>query len=157
MPATPLVLDQKAANQLNLQVLKRIDPATEDVRPTGPRLPIYKIFYELRKVLSTLSKQVLATAGHVALYDFNQDSSCWVKNVLLNVLKSQWKLALRTRPLQERKDVEGSLFLLKRRTNPRFQFIILNKKSQGKCAVWTAPTLACTLLHAVPQLRSGVY
>lgn len=32
MPATPLVLDQKAANQLNLQVLKRIDPATEDVR-----------------------------------------------------------------------------------------------------------------------------
>ena len=27
--------------------------------------------------------------------------------------------------------MEGSLFLLKRRTNPRFQFIILNKKSQG--------------------------
>ncbi|KAK9840834.1 hypothetical protein WJX81_007923 [Elliptochloris bilobata] len=80
MPVTPLVLDQKAANKLNLQVLKRIDPATEDV---------------------------LATAGHVALYDFNQESSCW-----------------------ERKDVEGSLFLLKRRTNPRFQFIILNKKSQ---------------------------
>jgi len=22
--------------------------------------------------------QVLATAGHVALYDFNQESSCWV-------------------------------------------------------------------------------
>ena len=142
MPATPLVLDQKAANQLNLQVLKRIDPATEDVRPTGLAC-LRKNFCELRKVLSTLSKQVLATAGHVALYDFNQDSSCWVKNVLLFVVRnSQWKLALRTRPLQERKDVEGSLFLLKRRTNPRFQFIILNKKSQGKCAVWTAHTSA---------------
>ncbi len=36
MPTTPLVLDQKAANQLNLQVLKRIDPATEDVsRPSS--------------------------------------------------------------------------------------------------------------------------
>ena len=52
--------------------------------------------------------------------------------------------------------MEGSLFLLKRRTSPRFQFIILNKKSQGKCAVCTAPTSACTLLRAVPQLRSGV-
>lgn len=32
---------------------------------------------------------------------------------------------------QSRKDVEGSLFLVKRRSQPRFQFIILNKKSAG--------------------------
>ena len=32
---------------------------------------------------------------------------------------------------QARKDVEGSLFLVKRRSQPRFQFIILNKKSAG--------------------------
>lgn len=34
-------------------------------------------------------------------------------------------------PPQSRKDVEGSLFLVKRRSQPRFQFIILNKKSAG--------------------------
>lgn len=33
--------------------------------------------------------------------------------------------------MQTRKDVEGSLFLLKRQTQPRFKIIILNKKSQG--------------------------
>jgi hypothetical protein len=33
--------------------------------------------------------------------------------------------------MQSRKDVEGSLFLVKRRAQPRFQFIILNKKSAG--------------------------
>lgn len=38
---------------------------------------------------------------------------------------------------QSRKDVEGSLFLAKRRVQPRFQFIILNKKSAGACL---APT-----------------
>ena len=37
--------------------------------------------------------------------------------------------------LQSRKDVEGSLFLVKRRLQPRFQFIILNKKSAGEGTV----------------------
>ena len=36
-------------------------------------------------------------------------------------------------PVQSRKDVEGSLFLVKRRAQPRFQFVILNKKSAGQC------------------------
>ena len=41
--------------------------------------------------------------------------------------------------------MEGSLFLLKRRTNPRFQFIILNKKSQG------APAPRHATKHLVPH------
>lgn len=48
----------------------------------------------------------MATAGHVALYDFDVPTRRWA-----------------------RKDVEGSLFLVKRRGTPRFQIIILNKKS----------------------------
>lgn len=73
------VIDQKAAEQMNLNVLRRIDPHVEEL---------------------------LATAGHVALYDFDIPTKRW-----------------------SRKDVEGSLFLVKRRSQPRFQFIILNKKS----------------------------
>lgn len=64
---------------MNLNVLRRIDPQVEEL---------------------------LATAGHVALYDFDIPTKRW-----------------------SRKDVEGSLFLVKRRSQPRFQFIILNKKS----------------------------
>lgn len=38
--------------------------------------------------------------------------------------------------------MEGSLFLVKRRTQPRFQFIILNKKSAGVwCLRWHLPLL----------------
>ncbi|KAL4439688.1 hypothetical protein ABPG75_002689 [Micractinium tetrahymenae] len=73
------VIDQKAAEQMNLNVLRRIDPQVDEL---------------------------LATAGHVALYDFDIPTKRW-----------------------SRKDVEGSLFLVKRRSQPRFQFIILNKKS----------------------------
>jgi Dcp1-like decapping family len=48
----------------------------------------------------------LATAAHVALYNFDVPTRRWT-----------------------RKDVEGSLFLVKRRGSPRFQIVILNKKS----------------------------
>lgn len=51
-------------------------------------------------------EEVLVTAGHVALYH-------------LDVPNMQWG----------RKDVEGSLFVVKRRTQPRFQFIVLNQRS----------------------------
>jgi len=32
---------------------------------------------------------------------------------------------------QARKDVEGSLFVVKRRSQPRFQFVVLNQRSTG--------------------------
>ena len=53
--------------------------------------------------------QLLATAGHVALYDFDIPTKRWA-----------------------RKDVEGSLFVVKRSSQPRFQMVILNKKSAGE-------------------------
>eukprot|EP00891_Asterochloris_glomerata_P007273 jgi/Astpho2/7273/fgenesh1_pg.00113_%23_79_t len=49
--------------------------------------------------------KVLASAKHVVLYDFQE---------------GQWR----------RKDVEGSMFLIQRRSSPLFQIVILNKKSQ---------------------------
>lgn len=52
--------------------------------------------------------QLLATAGHVALYDYDQVNVKW-----------------------SHKGIEGTLFLIKRRTQPYHQFIVLNKKSQG--------------------------
>lgn len=51
-------------------------------------------------------EDILITAGHVTLYVFDVD-------------KCQWS----------RKDVEGSLFVVKRRTKPRFQFIVMNRRS----------------------------
>ncbi|KAJ9510949.1 hypothetical protein QJQ45_027820 [Haematococcus lacustris] len=51
-------------------------------------------------------EQVLGNAAHVCLYVMRVENQTW-----------------------ERKNVEGSLFLLKRRTNPRFQIVVLNKLS----------------------------
>lgn len=72
-------LSQQATNDSNLTVLQRIDRHVEEI---------------------------LTTAAHVTLYDFNVDLTQW-----------------------SRKDVEGSLFVVKRRTQPRFQFIVMNRRS----------------------------
>ncbi|GLC34314.1 hypothetical protein PLESTB_000743100 [Pleodorina starrii] len=51
-------------------------------------------------------EEVLASSGHVSLYTMAVESQQWT-----------------------RKDVEGSLFLLKRRGTPRFRMMVLNKLS----------------------------
>ncbi|CAI0391412.1 unnamed protein product [Linum tenue] len=51
-------------------------------------------------------EEILITAAHVTFYEFNIDSSQW-----------------------GRKDVEGSLFVVKRNTQPRFQFIVMNRRN----------------------------
>ncbi|XWS52821.1 hypothetical protein CRYUN_Cryun11dG0105100 [Craigia yunnanensis] len=51
-------------------------------------------------------EEILITAVHVAFYDFNIDLNQW-----------------------SRKDVEGSLFVVKRNTQPRFQFIVMNRRN----------------------------
>jgi mRNA-decapping enzyme 1B len=74
-----LAMDAEATRMLNLTVLQRLDPAVEDI---------------------------LITAAHVTLYDFNIDLNQW-----------------------SRKDVEGSLFVVKRNAQPRFQFIVMNRRN----------------------------
>ncbi|CAN1277515.1 mRNA-decapping enzyme-like protein [Linum perenne] len=52
-------------------------------------------------------EEILITAAHVTFYEFNIDNSQW-----------------------GRKDVEGSLFVVKRRNaQPRFQFIVMNRRN----------------------------
>ncbi|EOA38046.1 hypothetical protein CARUB_v10009516mg [Capsella rubella] len=51
-------------------------------------------------------EEILITAAHVTFYEFNIDLSQW-----------------------SRKDVEGSLFVVKRSTQPRFQFIVMNRRN----------------------------
>ncbi|XVF46950.1 hypothetical protein PTKIN_Ptkin03bG0069400 [Pterospermum kingtungense] len=51
-------------------------------------------------------EEILFTAAHVAFYEFNIDLSQW-----------------------SRKDVEGSLFVVKRNTQPRFQFLVMNRRN----------------------------
>ncbi|CAH8357880.1 unnamed protein product [Eruca vesicaria subsp. sativa] len=76
----PPNMHQNSTKLLNLKVLRRIDPFIEEI---------------------------LITAAHVTLYEFN-------------VQKSEWS----------RKDVEGSLFVVKRnRQQPRFQFIVMNRRN----------------------------
>ncbi|XP_076946487.1 mRNA-decapping enzyme-like protein isoform X2 [Bidens hawaiensis] len=50
-------------------------------------------------------EEILITAAHVTFYEFNVDLNQW-----------------------SRKDVEGSLFVVKRNTQPRFQFIVMNRR-----------------------------
>ncbi|KAK7284831.1 hypothetical protein RJT34_19584 [Clitoria ternatea] len=50
--------------------------------------------------------EILFTAAHVAFYDFNIETNQW-----------------------SRKDVEGSLFVVKRNSQPRFQFIVMNRRN----------------------------
>ncbi|ONK71315.1 uncharacterized protein A4U43_C04F7200 [Asparagus officinalis] len=50
--------------------------------------------------------EILMTATHVTFYEFNIELNQW-----------------------SRKDVEGSLFVVKRNTQPRFQFIVMNRRS----------------------------
>lgn len=51
-------------------------------------------------------EEILITAAHVTFYEFNIDLNQW-----------------------SRKDVEGSLFVVKRSTQPRFQFIVMNRRN----------------------------
>uniref|UniRef100_A0A7N0SWY9 mRNA-decapping enzyme-like protein n=1 Tax=Kalanchoe fedtschenkoi TaxID=63787 RepID=A0A7N0SWY9_KALFE len=50
--------------------------------------------------------EILYTAAHVTFYEFDINTDQW-----------------------SRKDVEGSLFVVKRNTQPRFQFIVMNRRS----------------------------
>ncbi|KAI4348930.1 hypothetical protein L6164_009591 [Bauhinia variegata] len=51
-------------------------------------------------------EEILFTAAHVSFYEFNIENNQW-----------------------SRKDVEGSLFVVKRNTQPRFQFIVMNRRN----------------------------
>uniref|UniRef100_A0A2P2LYT1 Uncharacterized protein mRNA-decapping enzyme-like protein n=1 Tax=Rhizophora mucronata TaxID=61149 RepID=A0A2P2LYT1_RHIMU len=51
-------------------------------------------------------EEILMTAAHVSFYEFNIDNVQW-----------------------SRKDVEGSLFVVKRNAQPRFQFIVMNRRN----------------------------
>ncbi|KAI9076417.1 hypothetical protein K1719_028596 [Acacia pycnantha] len=51
-------------------------------------------------------QEILFTASHVSFYSFNVESNQW-----------------------SRKDVEGSLFVVKRNAEPQFQFIVMNRRN----------------------------
>ncbi|GLJ55137.1 hypothetical protein SUGI_1183290 [Cryptomeria japonica] len=51
-------------------------------------------------------EQILTTAAHVTFYKMDVETTTW-----------------------SRKDVEGSLFVVKRKTQPRFQFIVMNRRN----------------------------
>jgi mRNA-decapping enzyme 1B len=84
-------LDQQSTKLLNLTVLQRIDPFVEEI---------------------------LITAAHVTFYEFNIDLSQWVR--IFPLFQSFFNLYLISLSLlclivlQSRKDVEGSLFVVKR-------------------------------------------
>ncbi|CEG38694.1 Decapping enzyme complex component DCP1 [Plasmopara halstedii] len=77
--ADGLLVDRTQSNAMNLQVLKRQD---NDVA------------------------EIIDTASHVVIYEFDQDAQSW-----------------------KRKDVEGCLFVVKRTSTPRFQVFVNNRLS----------------------------
>jgi mRNA-decapping enzyme 1B len=66
--------------------------------------------------LDSSINDIVESATHVGLYEFKQDAQAW-----------------------EKRNVEGSLFLVKRNDVPRFQLQILNRNSTDN---WTLPVFA---------------
>ncbi len=158
------VIDQRAAEQMNLNVLRRIDPQVEEVTAAAVVTAAYIVFSRGPYVkpltgfgyLCPVLLQLLATAGHVALYDFDIPTKRWVWSPEMHahafrhfchssaiyracaqlISSTCTDKRARSSVMQSRKDVEGSLFLVKRRSQPRFQFVILNKKSAGGSGCW---------------------
>jgi mRNA-decapping enzyme 1B len=84
-----LAMDAEGTRLLNLTVLQRLDPAVEDI---------------------------LITAGHVTLYDFNIDKNQWVSTPMPSPHSIEDLIRSDAVSIfaQSRKDVEGSLFVVKR-------------------------------------------
>lgn len=83
--------------------------ATQNGKPLPPQLDQNSTKELNLTVLQRMDRHVediLTTAAHVTFYQFDVEHSQW-----------------------SRKDVEGSLFVVKRRTPPRFQFIVMNRRS----------------------------
>ena len=97
MSALP-VLDKQAADALNLSVLKRMDNGVEEVcislqyPPPSPPHPAPSPggrgaaetgsacgFLVIDCANTTMLPQILATAGHVALYNFDTETKAWVR------------------------------------------------------------------------------
>ncbi|CAL9075893.1 unnamed protein product [Musa textilis] len=99
-------LDQQSTKALNLIVLQRGDPFVEEI---------------------------LMTATHVTLYEFSIDLNQWVLPSAPPIPSPSfldWGFFFVSFYLS-RKDVEGSLFVVKRNTQPRFQFIVMNRRNAG--------------------------
>ena len=71
--------------------------------------------------------QILGTSGHVVLYDFNKQTNNWV-HYLIACTNHTLDMHIE----QVSKNIEGSLFVVKRRAMPRFQLFLLNKKGNGR-------------------------
>lgn len=73
----------------------------------------------------------------MALYDLNDVTKAWVR-IPSRGLRFACTFVLKKHIIafipcwQIRRDVEGALFLLRRSSNPTFQFTILNRKSQSE-------------------------
>ena len=110
-----------ASSDTNLQILRRMDADVDDV---------------------------LATAAHVCLYYMHVDTQQWVRWSIMPS-RSFRSEACHLRS-QARKNVEGSLFLLKRRTEPRFKMMVLNKLSTGAFAWPSMRHSFHVQLHSAP-------
>ncbi|KAI9996749.1 hypothetical protein PInf_000010 [Phytophthora infestans] len=106
MATDALHVDRTQSNAMNLQVLKRQDA---DV------------------------VEIVDTASHVVMYEFDQDAQSWVRHYGSEEGEycSANALASVSVPLilQKRKDVEGCLFVVKRSSAPRFQIFVNNRLS----------------------------
>ncbi|KAK4764548.1 hypothetical protein SAY86_025638 [Trapa natans] len=100
-------IDKQSTKLLNLTVLQRMD---------------------------SLVEEILITAAHVTLYEFNIDSTQW-----------------------SRKDIEGSLFVVKRNAQPRFQFIVMNRRSAGLCSMPFFDVIECTGIYSMERVRFDGY
>ncbi|KAG6508635.1 hypothetical protein ZIOFF_034015 [Zingiber officinale] len=75
-------------------------------------------------------EEILLTATHVALYAFSVEINQW-----------------------SRKEVEGSLFVVLRNTQPRFQFIVMNRRNADVCIICVSSGERVSILVMVAFAR----
>lgn len=117
-------LDLQRAQELNLQVLKRKDPEVDEVCVCQTQHPH----------LNTTSTH--RSLGLQAMWYYMTSTSRPRDGYVTRWPCTQ---APHTAPHQVSKNIEGSLFIVKRRGMPRFQMFLLNKKGNG--------TDCCTPIH----------
>ncbi|CAF1924250.1 unnamed protein product [Brassica napus] len=100
-------------NQESLPRIEHLFPDLEKMSQNGKLIPPNMDQNSTRLLnltvlqrLDPFIEEILITAAHVTFYEFNIEISQW-----------------------SRKDVEGSLFVVKRNKQPRFQFIVMNRRN----------------------------
>lgn len=147
MAAMKPVLNREAADQKAIGLLKRIDPDIQEVHcdclPCAPCLVNTAHLFQEKTHLSS-PPLCIAAAGHCqprriipvqprgACMGECSQPACSIPVGRAPCIAISLEGASDHAPSQIKTDVEGTLYVVKRRGQPRFRYIVLNKTGKGE-------------------------